>query len=91
MRKLAMTSLLIVMLLVVTSCDLPDVDVCIPSFQFGKAYCGPYSMKDVEFIEEPIPAPLSSVDDAFCISKESWLLKLKPALLKNKRQEQDSK
>jgi len=91
MQKLAMTSMLILMLSLVTSCDLPDVDVCIPSFKFGKSYCGPYSMKDVEFIEEPVPSPLESVDDAFCISKESWLLKLRPELIKRKRQENESK
>ena len=66
-------------------------DTCIPQSRFGAAYCGDYSLGQVKFITALEKRDISQTDDAICISKEEWLLKLRPALKENIRVKKDKK
>lgn len=81
-------SLSINALFLLVACDklnLPNIEVCIPQSEFDSAYCGTYSLTKLKFIEPLESMAYEAVNDAFCISQDSWLTKLKPTIKEHYR------
>lgn len=96
MRKITLLLLVSISMVLATGCDDDVLNItlentCVPQSKFGAAYCGDYSLGQVKFITALEKKPISQTDDAICISKEEWLLKLRPALKENIRVKKDKK
>lgn len=89
MKKLI---LLLLVSISLTGCkDAPDLpDTCTPSSKFGKAYCGTYSLQEMQWITPLKKKPLNTVDDAICMSKKTFLTIFKPYVKDNYRAKKDS-
>lgn len=90
MRLLTMTSKLILMLSLITSCGAPPiVTMCVPSKHFDASYCGDYSFEELKFLEDLRKLPLENIEAAFCMPKEEWLTKMRPYLKRLKRRKEE--